>query len=46
LEHYRKFGLDEGWVDVVVSEKYKNQLEDFAQEIHSQAIEMEENYAK
>lgn len=46
LEHYRKFGLDEGWVDVVVSEKYKSQLEDFAQEIHSQAIEMEENYAK
>jgi hypothetical protein len=46
LEHYRIFGLDEGWVELVVSEQYKSLMEPMSQEIHRQATEKEEHYAK
>ena len=46
LEHYRKFGLDEGWAELVVSNKYKSLLESLSREIHLQATEKEEHYAK
>lgn len=45
LEHYRRFGLDEGWVELVISERYKNLLDPLSQEIHALAVEKEENYA-
>ena len=46
LEHYRKFGMEDGWTKVVVSDKYKHLLESVSQEIHHQAIEKEANYEK
>ena len=46
LEHYRKFGLDEGWVELIVSKQYKYLLEPLSREIHKQAIEKENHYAK
>ena len=46
LEHYRKFCLDEGWVELVVSEQYKSLMEPLSQEIHRQATEKEGNYAE
>ena len=45
LAHYRNYGLDEGWVEVIISDKYKSLLEPFSHEIHAQAITMEGNYA-
>jgi hypothetical protein len=38
--------MEEDWVELVVSEKYKDLLEPLSQEIHNQAKEMEVNYAK
>lgn len=46
LEHNRTFGMEEDWVELVVSDKYKNLLEPLSQEIHNKAKEMEVNYAK
>jgi basic membrane lipoprotein Med (substrate-binding protein (PBP1-ABC) superfamily) len=46
LEHYRKFGLDEGWVELIVSKQYKYLLEPLSREIHKQAIEKENHYAE
>ena len=45
LEHYRKFGLDEGWCELVVSQQYKSLWEPLSREIHQQAIEKEDHYA-
>lgn len=45
LDHYRTYGLDEGWVELVISEKNKQKLDPVAEEIHAQAIEMEGRYA-
>lgn len=45
LEHYRRFGLAEGWTELIISEAYKESLEPLAREIHSQAIMKEEAYA-
>ena len=44
LEHYRRFGIDEGWTELIISEEYRSQLEPTADEIHVQAIEKEEGY--
>ena len=46
LEHCRNFGLEEGWTELVVADKYKSLLESVSQEIHQQAIEKEANYEK
>ena len=46
LEHHRKFGLEGGWTELVVSDKYKHQLESLSQEIHQQALEKEVSYDK
>ena len=46
LEHYRTFGMEGDWVELVISEKHKKLLEPLSQEIHNQAKEMEVNYAK
>ena len=46
LEHYQSYGMEDNWVELVVSEKYKFFLEPLSQEIHNQAIEREANYAK
>ena len=45
LEHYRKFGLDEGWCELIVSQQYKSLWEPLSREIHQQAIEKEDHYA-
>ena len=45
LEHYKRFGMDEGWTELMISEDYRSQLEPAAEEIHAQGIEMEESYA-
>ena len=46
LKRYRRFGLEEKWVELKVSDNYKSILGPFAQEIHEQAIKMESVYAK
>ena len=46
LQNYRRFGMDEGWVELVISENYREQLGPWASEIHAQALEKEESYAK
>lgn len=44
LKHYRKFGLDEGWVDLVIHDNYRNHLEALSEEIHAQSVEKEDSY--
>jgi hypothetical protein len=46
LQNYRMFGMDEGWVELVISENYREQLGPWASEIHAQASEKEDSYAK
>lgn len=46
LKHYRVFGLEDDWVELVIAKNYKSLLEPIAQEIHEQAIKMESVYAK
>lgn len=46
LKHYRKFGLEDQWIELVISKNYKPLLDPIAQEIHKQAIKMESVYAK
>ena len=46
LQNYRRFGMDEGWVELVISENYREQLGPWASEIHAQALEKEDSYAK
>ena len=46
LERRRTFGLDEKWVELVISEKHRNMLQPAADEIHAQAVELEENYER
>jgi basic membrane lipoprotein Med (substrate-binding protein (PBP1-ABC) superfamily) len=46
LEPYRKFGLDEGWVELTISQQYKSLLEPLSREIHKQATEKEDHYAE
>ena len=46
LEHHRKFGLEGGWTELVVSDEYKHLLESLSQEIHQQALEKEVSYDK
>ena len=43
LARHRTFGMDEGWVELIISENHKN-LQAPAEEIHVQAIEMEDSY--
>lgn len=45
LEHFRTFGLEDNWVELVISGNYRTLLEPLSQEIHNQAIEMEATYA-
>jgi hypothetical protein len=44
LQHYRRFGLKDGWVELVISESFRSELGPLSEQIHSQAIEMEECY--
>ena len=44
LSHYRRFGLDEGWLELVIPDNYKNLLGPLSDEIHAQAVEKEGNY--
>lgn len=46
LSHYRRFGLDEGWVELKVSTAYRQQLEPWATTIFNEAIEKEVEYVK
>lgn len=45
LEHFRTFGLEDNWVELVISENYRTLLEPLSKEIHNRAIEMEATYA-
>jgi hypothetical protein len=44
LQHYRRFGLKDGWVELVISESFRSELGPLSEQIHSHAIEMEECY--
>ena len=44
LQHYRRFGLKDGWVELVISETFRSELGPLSEQIHYQAIEMEECY--
>ena len=44
LARHQTFRMDEGWVELVISENYKQMLMPVAEEIHARAIEMEYNY--
>ena len=44
LDHHRTFGLEGGWVELVISENYRKTLEPLSQEIHAKALEIEESY--
>ena len=46
LARHKTFGMNDGWVELVIAENYKNMLEPVAEEIHAQAIEKEDNYEK
>ena len=46
LEHYRRFGLDGNWVELVISDDYKDLLGPVSEEIHAQAIELEGSYER
>lgn len=44
LSRHRTFGMDEGWVELVISEDYMSLLGPAAAEIHAKAIEKEDGY--
>lgn len=44
LKRCRAFGMDEGWLELVISENYRNLLEPASKEIHAQAIKVEADY--
>lgn len=46
LAHHRTFGMDEGWVELVIPESYSSMLQPVADEIHAQAIKLEGRYEK
>ena len=46
LEHKMTFGMDGGWVELIVSGNYKNQLGQVPSEIHRQALEKEAGYER
>ena len=46
LKHHRKFGLEEKWVELSISESHRTTLQSAADEIHAQAIELEEGYER
>lgn len=45
LSHYRRFGMDEGWVELMLSAAYQKQLEPWVEAIYNEAVEMEVKYA-
>ena len=46
LEHYRRFGLEGKWVELIISENHRKTLQSAADEIHAQAVELEEDYER
>lgn len=46
LKHHRRFGLEEKWVELVISENYKKSLKAAADKIHAKAVELEESYER
>ena len=46
LARHRTFGMDEGWVELVIPENYSSMLQPAADEIHAQAIELEGRYER
>jgi hypothetical protein len=40
------FGMDGGWVELIVSGNYRNQLGQVPSEIHRQALEKEAGYER
>jgi basic membrane lipoprotein Med (substrate-binding protein (PBP1-ABC) superfamily) len=46
LEHKMTFGMDGGWVELIVSGNYRNQLGQVPSEIHRQALEKEAGYER
>lgn len=46
LKHHRRFGLEEKWVELIISENYRTMLQSAADEIHAQAVELEEDYER
>ena len=46
LKHYRKFGLEDKWVELVISENYKVLLGTIPDDVHAQAVELEEYYER
>ena len=46
LARHKTFGMDEGWVELVISENYRSMLQAASDEIHAKAIEMEGKYER
>lgn len=46
LKRHRRFGLEEKWVELIISENYRTMLQSAADEIHAQAVELEEDYER
>lgn len=44
LPHYRRFGLDDGWMELRLSDAYRQDLEPSATEIYNEAIRKEADY--
>ena len=46
LARHKTFGMDEGWVELVISDNYRSMLQAASDEIHAKAIEMEGKYER
>ena len=46
LPRHRVFGMGEGWVELVISDNYRDLLQPAADGIHTQAVELEGNYER
>ena len=46
LARHCVFGMDEGWMELVITENFKNRLQAAADEIHAQAVELEGSYER
>ena len=44
LPHYRCFGIDEGWMELRLSDRYRQDLSPWATEIYNEAIRKEADY--
>lgn len=46
LSHYRRYGIDEAWVQLFITKTYRQQLLPWAEAIYDEAVRKEGEYAK